>query len=89
MSSAQDPLYIEFISRLRDARKQRSLTQSELGTLIGKDQAFVSKVETCERRLDIIETAQICAVLRIDIEHALPASLRQKLRERVEKNYEE
>lgn len=89
MSSAQDPLYIEFVSRLRDARKQRSLTQSELGSLIGKEQAFVSKVETCERRLDIIETAQICVALGIDIEHALPVSLRQKLKYRVEKNNEE
>ena len=41
------------------------VTQAQLAELLNVNQAFVSKVETCERRLDIIELHQICKVLNI------------------------
>ena len=49
-SGAHDPQYIEFIARLRNARKVNNLSQKRLGNLLNKPQPFVSKVETCERR---------------------------------------
>ena len=77
MSGAHDPKYIEFIARLRDARKRLALSQSAFGQRIGKDQSFVSKVETCERRLDMIEAARWCAALGIRIDEALPPDIRR------------
>lgn len=77
MSGAHDPKYIEFIARLRGARKRLGLSQNAFGERIGKEQSFVSKVETCERRLDVIETARWCAALGIRIEEALPADIRK------------
>jgi transcriptional regulator with XRE-family HTH domain len=77
MSSAHDPLYIEFIARLRKARRKNALSQQALGELIGKQQSFVSKVETCERRLDVIEAARWCAALGIRLQDALPAGIRR------------
>lgn len=41
------------------------VTQVQLAELLKVNQAFVSKVETCERRLDIIELHHICQVLGI------------------------
>lgn len=77
MSGAHDPKYIEFIARLRAARKRVGLSQSALGERLGKEQSFVSKVETCERRLDVIEAAKWCAALGIGVEEALPAEIKR------------
>jgi transcriptional regulator with XRE-family HTH domain len=76
MPSIHAPEYIEFITRLRNARKAKSLTQAQLAALLQKPQSFVSKVETCERRLDVIEAAEWCAVLGIKIEDVLPHSIK-------------
>ncbi|MFZ1936288.1 MAG: helix-turn-helix transcriptional regulator [Thermoguttaceae bacterium] len=77
MSAAHDPLYIEFVTRLRNARKSKGISQTAFGELIGKEQSFVSKVETCERRLDVIEAARWCAALNLRLADALPAEIRK------------
>lgn len=79
MSGAHDPLYIEFIASLRHARKRRNLSQQQLGERLGKEQTFVSKVETCERRLDVIEATKWCAALGICLEDVLPSEIKQKI----------
>jgi transcriptional regulator with XRE-family HTH domain len=52
---------------LRELRKQRSLTQEHLAKAMGVKQAFVSKYETGERRLDFLDLVGICDVLGISI----------------------
>jgi transcriptional regulator with XRE-family HTH domain len=79
MSAAHKPLYIEFISLLRQTRIWRGLSQRDLGKLLDKPQSFISKVETCERRIDVIEAAEWCAALQIGLEAALPRELRESL----------
>jgi transcriptional regulator with XRE-family HTH domain len=82
MKSAHNPLYIEFVANLRHARKERGLTQGELGRLLSQPQAFVSKVETCERRLDLVEAAEWCIVLGITLSDVMPSRLRRSVGER-------
>lgn len=77
MSSSHDPAYIEFVALLRAARKKSGLSQADLGERLGREQSFVSKVETCERRLDVIEAARWCAALQVRLEEVLPASVRK------------
>ncbi|PIF49783.1 helix-turn-helix protein [Pseudomonas sp. 29] len=77
MKSANDPMYIEFIARLRAYRKDKNITQSDLALALNRPQSYVSKVETCERRIDVIETALWCSVLGIEIVSVLPRSLTQ------------
>ena len=72
MAGARNPLYMEFIARLRRARKAKCLRQKDLGALLNKPQAFISKVETCERRLDLIESAQWCMVLGVRLDDVMP-----------------
>lgn len=79
MSGAHDPLYIEFIAHLRHARKRKNLSQQQLGERLGKEQTFVSKVETCERRLDVIEAVKWCAALGLCLEDVLPSEIKQKI----------
>ena len=56
-------LYHQVIGRLRSKRELGGVTQAQLAELLKVNQAFISKVETCERRLDIIELHHICQVL--------------------------
>lgn len=63
--SIHSHLYHQVIGRLRSKREMGGVTQAQLAELLNVNQAFVSKVETCERRLDIIELHQICKVLNI------------------------
>jgi len=76
MFASHHPQYIEFISLLRKARKAKRVSQAELGVLLGKPQTFVSKVETCERRLDLVETAEWCVALGISLDDVLPSELK-------------
>lgn len=83
MRTANDPIYIEFITRLRSARKNKNLTQTELAELLGKPQSFVSKIETCERRIDLIEAAQWCSILEISLNELLPTAIRSSSKEKI------
>ena len=57
--------YQLFISALRDARVRADVTQQELADRISNTQTFISKVERGERRLDLVETVEICEALAI------------------------
>lgn len=63
--STHDPRYAELVARLRRVRRIQRLTQKALGLRVGKSQSFVSKYETCERRLDPIELLDLCAALGV------------------------
>lgn len=58
-----DIAYLELRRMLKDLREAKSLTQAQLARRLSVPQSFVSKYETGERRLDVIETAQICQAL--------------------------
>ena len=47
--------YQQVLVRLVQARKEAGLTQMEVAQALGKPQSFVSRSETGERRIDIIE----------------------------------
>ena len=63
--STHSHLYHQVIGRLRSKREMKGVTQSQLADLLDVNQGFVSKIETCDRRLDIIELHHICQVLGI------------------------
>ena len=51
---------------LRQARKQRGLTQAALAAVLRKPQSFVSKYESGERLLSFVETIDVCRALNLD-----------------------
>jgi transcriptional regulator with XRE-family HTH domain len=85
MSAAHNPLYMEFISLLRQTRMRRGLSQRNLGKVLNKPQSFISKVETCERRIDVIEAAQWCIALQVGLEAVLPRTIRESLEQAQER----
>jgi len=48
---------------LRQVRVEAGLTQEEVARRLERPQSFVSKYETGERRLDILELREVCMVL--------------------------
>ena len=57
-----------FISNLR---KEQSITQQVLASRLGKPQSFVSKIESGERKIDVIEFIEIVDALKLDPVDAL------------------
>ena len=58
MGSPHDPEYRRFLRKLRAARKEAGLTQVEVAKRLGRHQSFVTKSETGERRVDVVELAR-------------------------------
>jgi transcriptional regulator with XRE-family HTH domain len=54
-------------SLLRQVRQEAGLRQQDLAARIGELQSFVSKYESGERRLDVLELRQICIALGISL----------------------
>ena len=59
--------YGEFCKLLITSRINSGLTQNQLADLLKKPQSFVSKYESGERRLDVIEFLFIADHMDIDI----------------------
>jgi transcriptional regulator with XRE-family HTH domain len=54
--------YERLLQVLRTARKEAGLTQTEVAEHFQSHASFVSKVESGERRLDVVELADFCRV---------------------------
>lgn len=57
MSNVHSTGYQAFLKKLRQARADSGLTQVQVAKRLKKPQSFVSKTESGERRLDLVETA--------------------------------
>jgi transcriptional regulator with XRE-family HTH domain len=52
---------------LRQMRTEAGLTQTEIAQRLGQPQSFVSKYESGERRLDVLELREVCAVVGVSL----------------------
>jgi transcriptional regulator with XRE-family HTH domain len=64
--SIHSPQNQVLLALLRDHRRSRRLRQIDVGLRLGKDQAMVSKVESGERRLDVIELRAWLQAIDVD-----------------------
>lgn len=60
------PAYVAMIERLRKRRLELGLTQEDVASNLKVHRTWLCKVETLERRLDVIETCDLCRIYRID-----------------------
>jgi len=58
--------YERMVRTLVEARLQAELTQRDLAQRLGKPRSYVSKIETKERRLDLVEFVELAEALGID-----------------------
>jgi transcriptional regulator with XRE-family HTH domain len=64
------PLYSPASALLREllteARLKAGLTQEQVASRLKRPQSFVSKYESGERRLDVVEFLEVCAAVGMD-----------------------
>ena len=52
---------------IRQVREERGIRQVELAEALKRPQSWVSKVEAGQRRLDLVELAEVCKALGIKL----------------------
>lgn len=65
-ASLHDEAYARFITKLIRRRVKAGYSQQSLADALGWNQSIVAKIESVQRRLDIIELIRIANVLEID-----------------------
>lgn len=63
--------YKKIIDKLKDARIKAGLTQIDVAKRLKKHQSYISKIESRERRLDIIELKLLASLYKKDINYFL------------------
>jgi ribosome-binding protein aMBF1 (putative translation factor) len=59
--------YQRLIQALRQAREQAGLKQEDVAAQLGTYASFVSKCESGERRIDVIELSTFCRIYGVDL----------------------
>ena len=73
--------YKIFLELLYQARVGSGLRQSDLAQRLKVHQSFISKIESGERRIDLIELNEICAAIGISLSDFI-TTLERKLNEK-------
>ncbi|NHB91321.1 helix-turn-helix domain-containing protein [Photorhabdus cinerea] len=66
MSSIYSEEYQHVIRLLRETRLEKGITQEKLARAFGRPQSFIAKVESGERRLDVVEFVHIARLLSLN-----------------------
>lgn len=64
MAATRRPEYRRFLARLRAAREGVGMTQVEVAKRLRVPQSYVSKCESGERRVDVVELADFARLYR-------------------------
>lgn len=70
--------YDGFLVLLRKARQDAGLTQAQAAMKLKRPQSFVSKCESGERRVDVVEFVAFCAAYEVSAERLI-LQLEQRL----------
>jgi transcriptional regulator with XRE-family HTH domain len=63
-SQTYEARYQQFLTKLKQARIDVGLTQVQAAKLLGKPQSYVSKCESGERRVDVVELQAFARIYR-------------------------
>ena len=71
MASVYSDEYQRVINALKKARKEKGITQAQLAEALGKPQSFIAKVESGERRLDVVEFVHLARLVEADVQRII------------------
>ncbi len=57
------------VEKLRKARKEKGLDQRDVAKLLGVSQSYVSKIESGQRRIDIVQLKAFARIYKKDIDY--------------------
>ena len=60
------PSYRALIGRLRSARIERGLRQNQVAKMLSVSRQWLSHVETCQIRIDVLQLTSWCQALGLD-----------------------
>jgi predicted transcriptional regulator len=66
VKSIVNKFYKAAIDELIKARGELSWSQYDLAKKWGRHQSIIAKIETCERRIDLIEYIDLCILLSLE-----------------------
>jgi transcriptional regulator with XRE-family HTH domain len=58
----------KFLNLLRELRQKKNIRQVDLAEQLGVPQSFISKYESGNRQLNIIELRQVCEIIGVSLE---------------------
>lgn len=64
--STFDPAYVHVTEMLRAIREKGDFSQRELSERLGRERSFISRLETSERRIDLLEFFWLCEACGAD-----------------------
>lgn len=59
--------YRILLRMLKSKRQQKRISQEEMAKKLGVPQSFISKIESGERRIDVMELFRYCEGIGIDV----------------------
>ena len=69
MATTHRAKYSQFLLKLREARLKADLTQVEVGKKLKQPQAYVSKIERGELRVDVVELVEFAELYRKPLDY--------------------
>ena len=63
--------YREIILKLITFRKKAGLTQNDVAILLSSSQSYISKIENCQIRIDLIQLKQFANIYQIKIQNLI------------------
>ena len=57
------------VERLKKARRERDLDQNAVARLLGVTQSYISKIESGQRRIDIVQLKRLAKVYKKKIDY--------------------
>jgi len=69
--------YEQLVEAVVSMRKKAGLTQRELAKRLGREQNYVARIETRQRRVDVVELIQFCRACGEEPERAVAAIVRK------------
>jgi transcriptional regulator with XRE-family HTH domain len=70
-STPHQAIYDRFLQRLIEAREEAKLTQRDVAAELGMSHSFLSKCETGERRVDVMELLQLAGLYSKPLDYFL------------------
>jgi transcriptional regulator with XRE-family HTH domain len=61
--------YQAFLRRLRQAREEANLTQAQVAKKLNQPQSYVSRCESGERRVDVVELTDFATIYQKTLEY--------------------
>lgn len=61
------------VKQLKKARKEAGLNQEDVAKLLGKTQSYVSKIESGQRRVDVIQLKEFAKIYKKSLDYFIRA----------------